>query len=193
MADERTEAIQKHLADMQAVEKHILEAVQRQREEDLVRNDLDTNKLLIEVERTLKEHVQALANLSEEYDGEGESALKKAITAAAGVVAGLYDKVREHELTRMLRDDYTALSLASMGYTTLHTFGLAVKEQRIADVALSHLKEITPLMVEISKVLPVVTAREVAKENDFAVDTSVGEEAVRNTQTAWDASVTERV
>ena len=193
MADDRTEAIQKHLADMQAVEKHILEAVQRQREEDVVRNDLEANKLLIEVERSLNAHVEALTNLSKQYDGEGESALKKAITAAAGVVAGLYDKVREHELTRMLRDDYTALSLAAMGYTTLHTFGLAVKEQRIADLALNHLKDLTPLMVEISKVLPAVTAREVAAENDFPVDASVGEEAVRNTQTAWDANVTERV
>ena len=191
MASERLEVIQKHLADMQSVEKHILEAIERQREEENVRNDLETNKLLIEIERTLKGHVQALTTLSKQYDGEGESAFKKAITAAAGVMAGLYDKVRENEVTRMLRDDYTALSLAAMGYTTLHTFGLAIKEQNIADLALSHLKEITPLLVDISKALPVVTAREVAAENDFPVDVSAGQEAVRNTQTAWSADVTE--
>jgi ferritin-like metal-binding protein YciE len=188
----RTDAIQKHLADMLAVEKHILEAIERQRADDDARNDIEANKILIEIERTMKRHVATLEATVEQYGAEGESALKKAVTGILGAAAGLYDQVREHTVSRMLRDDYTALSLAAMSYTALHTFGLAVRENRVADLATDHLKEVTPLLVEISKVLPHVVARELAREEDFGVDATVGDAATANTQHAWDSEVVRR-
>lgn len=182
---DRTSAIQKHTADMLGVERHILEAIERQREDDVLRGHLEANKVVIEIERVLKEHTSALENLAESYDAKDQSTLKKAVTELMGVVAGLYDKTREHKVTRMLRDDYTALSLAAMGYTTYHAFGLAIGEDRIAQLALKHLKDITPILVEISKVIPAVTVQEVAEENSFEVDTSVAQRAVESTQSAW--------
>lgn len=192
MAD-RKDALQKHTSDMLALERHILEAIERQRTSDDVRNAVEANKLIIEIERTLKQHVSALEGLVAEYGAEGESIVKKTFTELAGIVAGLYDKVREHPVSRMLRDDYTALSLASMGYTSYHTFGLAVQEPRVADLALEHLKDLTPLLIEISKVLPLVVAKEVYEENQnsFPVDGTVGPLATSNTQTAWSREVTE--
>ncbi len=178
---------------MSAVIEHILEAVKRQREDETVRNHLDANKVIIEIERVLKQHASALENLAEQLGAKGESVVKKAITEALGIAAGLYDKVRQDKVSRMLRDDYTALSLAAMGYTAMHTFGLAIKEDRIANLALNHLKDVTPLLVELSKVLPLVVAQETKEENDFPVDASAGETAVTNTQHAWDNEVTSRV
>jgi hypothetical protein len=189
----RIDAIQKQVSDMLAVEEHILEAVERQRGDDALRNNFDANKVVIEIERVLKQHVGALNTLIDEYGGRGQSAVKKAITELLGVAAGLYDKVREQKVSRMLRDDYTALSLAVMSYTAFHTFGLAVKEDRIADLALNHLKDLTPILVEISKVLPMVVAAELAAEYDFPVDGTVGAAAVGNTQTAWTSEATEKV
>ena len=188
---DRNDAIRKHVSDQLSVEAHILEAVERQREDEDARAHLEANKVIIEIERVLKTHIKALETLNKEYGGGGQSAVKKAVTELLGVAAGLYDKVREHKLSRMLRDNYTALSLASMGYTALHTFGLAVKEPRVADLALKHLKDFTPLLVEISKVLPLVVAIEVAEENDFPVDTAAGTTAQKNTQQAWSTDVTE--
>ena len=187
---ERKSAIQKHTSDMLAVERHILEAIERQRADDDLREYLEANKVVIEIERVLKGHVAALETLAERYDTGSESVIKKAVTEILGKAAGLYDKVRADKVTRMLRDDYTALSLAAMAYTTYHAFGLAIKEQPIADLALQHLKNITPLLVEISKVIPAVAVHEVAEESDFAVDDSVAADAVRNTQQAWSPSVT---
>jgi hypothetical protein len=189
---DRLSLIQKHISDQSALERHILEAVQRQREEDEVRADTDVNTLLIEIERTLEAHLDALGKLAQSYDAKTESALKKAITAVAGVAAGLYDKVRSEEVSRMLRDDYTALSLAAMGYTAFNAFGLTVKEPRIADLAERHLKDITPLLVSISEKLPLYVVKETVKENPEAtVDATVGPEAVRRTQSAWKREVTE--
>lgn len=187
----RLDLITKHLADMTAVEKHVLEAIQRQRENDAVRNHIDVNTTLIEAERVLTEHVEHLTRLSGEYGGENENMFKKAVTAAAGIAAGLYDQVRQDTMTRMLRDDYTALSLIAMSYTAMHSFGLAIGEKKLADVAIEHLKHTTPLLVEISKLVPITTVMETATEHDgFTVDATVGPEAVRNTQAAWEHEVT---
>ena len=186
MSDQKS-ALQKHLNDMLGVEDHILKAIGRQRENEDVRNTVEANKVIIEIERVLKEHTAALENLVKGYGGK--SVLKDAVSEALGFVAGLYDKVREHTVSRMLRDDYTALSLAAMAYTALHTTGLAFKDRGVADLAERHLKDITPLLVEISKVLPHVVAKEVAEENDFAVDGSVGVQATVNTQAAWSPGV----
>lgn len=188
---QRQDAIQKHTADQLALERHILEAIERQRGDDTLKADARANKVVIEIERTLRGHVEELERLAEDLDAGVQSALKKAVTEVLGLAAGLYDKVREHPVSRMLRDDYTALSLAAMGYTAYHSFGLAIGEDRIATLAERHLRNLTPLLVEISKVLPHVVAREVAEENDeFPVDATVGPEAERRTQAAWNPEVT---
>ena len=189
---DRQESLRKHTSDMLSVEQHILEAVQHQRDEEKVKNHVEVNKLIIKIERVLNKHVTALENLAEQYGADAQSTVKETVTKLLGVAAGLYDKVRgKHPLSRDLRDDYTALSLASMGYTTFHSYGLTVKEDRIASLASQHLKDLTPLMVEISKVLPSVVVKEVQQESDFATDTSVADQAVKNTQEAWSKDVTE--
>lgn len=187
----RKESIRKHTSDMLAIEQHILDAVRRQRDEDKMRSNVDANNVTAEIERVLSNHVSALEDLAERYGAEGQSTAKEALTKLLGVAAGLYDKVRgDQPISRDLRDNYTALSLAAMGYTAYHTFGLAVGEEKIATIAQKHLKDLTPLMVEISKVLPEVVVRETNEDSDFAVDTSVGSRAVSNTQAAWSKDVT---
>lgn len=183
----RDDLITKHIADISALNKHILEAVERQREDASVKAMPDANTLVIEAERVLRGHQATLDSLAEGYGGSGESMAKQAVTAFAGVVAGLYDKLRESEVTRNLRDNYTAMALASMGYTAMNAFGLAVGEARIAEVAEQHLKDITPLQVAISKAIPGCTVAELAKmaDGEFAVNASVVSESVERTQSAW--------
>lgn len=188
----RTNSISKHISDMLATEEHILEAVKRQRDDDNVKNNVEVNKHIIEIERVLNEHTSALKRLAEQYDVNAEPVAKEAITKLLGIAAGIYDKMRgKHPLSRDLRDNYTALSLASMAYTQFHTYGLTIGEEKIASLAERHLKDLTPLLVETSKLIPPVTAKEVAEQSDFDVDTSVGQRAVQNTQQAWSKDVTE--
>ncbi|HET6569493.1 MAG TPA: hypothetical protein VFG50_16110 [Rhodothermales bacterium] len=184
----RTDHIREHVSDQLALERHILEAVERQREDDAMRSNLDANKIVIEIERVLKEHTSMLENLADQYEAESRGTLKKAVTEVAGTLAGLYGRIRNYQVSRMLRDDYTALSLAAMGYTAFHTFGLTIKEDRIADVALRHLKDITPLLVELSRVLPLVVAQETVEEGDYPMDHEAGRKAVEHTHEAWSAN-----
>lgn len=187
---ERIDTIQKHTADQLALQKHILEALSHQRDSTKLKKMPEANELVIKIGRTLERHAQELEEMASTYDAS-QSMLKKLVSQAFGNVAGLYDQVRDQQVSRMLRDNYTALSLASMGYTAYHAFGLAVNEDRIADLSLRHLKDLTPLLVEISKRLPSVVVDETKNDHDFPVDVNAAAQAVDNTQEAWAPSVTD--
>lgn len=140
--------------------------------------------MISQIEATLDEHIEHLERHLKALGGSDSSPVKSAVSAVAGVVAGLYDKVRDEKVSKMLRDDYTALSLAAISYTMLHTTGLALAAAETADIALGHLQHWTPLIVNISEVIPLVVAKELA-EDPGQVSPNIGQQAVRNTQTAW--------
>ncbi len=174
-----------YVADMAAVEKHILEAVERQRNDDGVKKLPQALQLVSRLETTLKRHVDGLETHLKTFEGGSVAgAVKETVTGVLGVFAGLYDKVRKDTASRMLRDDYTALSLAAVSLTMLHTTALAVHHQATADLALRNLKEITPLIMELAEVVPEVVVRELA-DDGRAYDAAIAQQAVRNTQEAW--------
>jgi len=187
MKDNR-ESLRPYVADMAAVEKHILEAVERQREDDGIKEFPEAAQLVGRLESILRNHVQELESHAESFGGGGAaSTVKEAVTGALGFVAGLYDKVRKDKASRALRDDYTALSLASVSYTMLHTTALGLSQGTTADIALNNLREINQILIEISQAIPRVVLKELSFEG-YPVETGLAERAVQNTQEAWSRS-----
>jgi ferritin-like metal-binding protein YciE len=184
MKDAR-DILRPYVADMAAVEKHILEAIERQRNDDDVKQLPQALQLVSRLETTLKRHVDSLESHLKQFEGGGVAGtVKETVTGVLGVFAGLYDKVRKDTVSRMLRDDYTALNLAAVSLTMLHTTALAVHHQTTADLALRNLKEITPLVMELGMVIPHVVVRELA-EDGRAYDAAIAQQAVRNIEQAW--------
>ena len=188
--DERKATIQHYTSDMLATEKHIHEAVKRQAEDESVQQQLEASILVSQIATVLQSHINHLEQHNEELGGSS-TGLKDAVTSTLGAMAGLYDKVRSKQVSRMLRDDYTALSLAAISYTMLHTTALALNDRTIADVALRNLKDITPLITKISQIIPQVVARELS-EDHASLNMTSGQEATRNTQEAWSAEHTKQ-
>ena len=102
-----------------------------------------------------------------------------------GVAAGLYDKVRSTELSRMLRDDYTALNLAAISYSMMHTMALALNEENVALLAKRHLEQIPPITDAIRDVIPHVVADEIAHQDGFSVVSNAGPRAAENLSGIW--------
>lgn len=176
--------IRMYVNDMVALEKDILEAVERQKEDDRVNSDPECTELLERIHSITRAHLLTMENHAAAVGGDPGTTIKEAITTVAGAVAGIYDKVRKHPVSRMLRDDYTALSLASAGYSMLHTTGLALRDVPIANVALRHLNEITPLIMELTRLLPAVVVNELAAD-DPNVDSGAVDAARKNVFEAW--------
>lgn len=183
--DKRVDTLRQYVSDMLAVEKHIHEAVRRQKGDESVKQQPQASQLINRIEQTLDDHIAGLESHVESLEGSSSS-LKDAVTTALGVVAGLYDKARTKQVSRMLRDDYAALSLTAIGYTMLTTSALALRDSRTADLAVRYLKDWTPLIAGISQVIPQVVTSELTEDHPN-LDVSAGSESLRRTQEAWDS------
>jgi hypothetical protein len=173
-----------YVNDMIALEKEILHAVAKQRDDERVQADPRCAAVVGRIHTSTEARLTDLENHAAAIGSETGAVLKEAVAGVAGTLAGLYEKVRKHPVSRMLRDDYTALSLAATGYSMLHTTGLAFRDLAVANVALRHLRDVTPLVMELSSVIPGAVVRELA-EDDASVDGSAAELAEKNTFEAW--------
>jgi hypothetical protein len=185
---ESLDTIQHYVSDMLAVEKEILEAVKRQADDDHVQDHHANAKSIIQrIERLAAQHKDGLDRHLSDLGGDPASGIKKAVTASMGAVAGMYDKLRSESVSKMLRDDYTALNLAAVSYTMLHTTGLALHDQKTADLALRYLRDYTPIIMDINELLPHVVVEDL-REDVPTIDGSSADQAAMNTQQAWQPS-----
>ena len=178
------QTLKTYVNDMVALQKHILEAVERQAADERVKNEAQTIELIVKVKHTVAQQVEDLEKQVERLGSEVTATAKQAVGHILGIFAGLYDKIRKDPVSRMLRDGYTALNLSSISYTMLHTTGLAYHDQVVADLALLHLQQLTPLIMRYNEIIPNVVAAELQDEGP-GIDSSVGAQAIDGTQAAW--------
>src|SRR6476660_5166609 len=109
MADSKT-ILQKYVSDLLALESHIYQAIDKQVKENA--NDQEVNSKYSAFATTIKSHRDALASRLESLGGAANSPVKEGVAAVFGVAAGIIDKFRSEEVSKNLRDDFTALSLS---------------------------------------------------------------------------------
>ena len=71
-----------------------------------------------------------------------------------GVGAAVVDFVRGETLPKNLRDDYTALSLASIGYVMLHTTALSLGDDKVGEIAHEHLQNHARSLIAVHNLVP---------------------------------------
>ena len=80
----------------------------------------------------MEHHISDLRALAERRKAGGiTETVKRAGAAVAGVAAGVIDLVRTEGLPKNLRDDYTAFSLATIGYAMLYTTAAGLGEREV--------------------------------------------------------------
>ncbi len=186
MSKEEKNSLKKYTSDLYALERHFMNAVKRQKSSDKVRDE-KAIELLHEIDKTVSNHVQILEKQVERLGGNLKSDLKSKIASFTGSVAGLIDGARSDVLSKMMRDDYTALSMIVIGYTMLHTHALVDDDAELAGIAENHLTHYTPLITEISRIVPLTVASELI--DDHAKADEIGRKALGNTQAAWKPEV----
>ncbi|MCH8557905.1 MAG: hypothetical protein LAT84_08790 [Balneolia bacterium] len=186
MSTDKSESIQTYTSDLLALEKHFMNAVRKQKASDKV-TDTRVIDLMHEFDKMASSHVETLQKHVDRLGGETTSNIKAAVASFAGSIAGLIDTVRDDTVSKMLRDDYTALSMITIGYTMLHTHALASNDTALAEVTSVHLTDCTGLITETSKVIPLIVASEIIDDENQAK--TIGEKALENTQHAWKPEV----
>jgi hypothetical protein len=149
----KDEAINSYITDMLALEEHIAKALRGQLEdlEDYPEVTRDLKQIL----RKVDQHGSDLKELSNRRGAGGPSdVIKRAGSTLLGLGAAAVDLVRTESLPKNLRDDYTALSLATIGYLMLHTTALALDEPEVGDLARQHFADYAHAVTLLHNVIP---------------------------------------
>jgi ferritin-like metal-binding protein YciE len=178
-----TEALNSYITDMLSLEKHISKAVQAQIED--LEDYPNVTRELRTLNATTESHIRALDNLADEFGGEGGAGtIKKVGSMLAGFAAGAIDLVRNESLPKNLRDDYTAVNLATIGYVMLHTTALSLGNRNVADLAQRHLVDYTEVVMTLHNIIPAAVI-EFLQEEGLPAREDVLPEISKNLENAW--------
>jgi len=174
----------KYLSDMLALEKHLDQPLKAQADDADFGEFPEAHVLVRRLQTRTQNAVGALEIVLKEMGGESRTDFKDVVTAAAGAVAAAVNEGRVHKITKKLRDDYTALSLVSVGYELLHATGNALGNEQVASLALRHLREVAGFIMDLSQVIIPVAIEELRKTNPEANVTTIVPTQV-NIREAW--------
>ena len=185
------DTINSYITDMLSLEEHLDKAITGQIED--LKDDPQVVAELKTVQRWVQHHVSDLKQLSEARQATtATDAIKRAGSGVLGFAAGLIDLVRSEGLAKNLRDDYAALSLATIGYVMLNTTALALDDREVADLASQHLRDYTKALVGLHSVIPAAVVRFLQQEG-LPARPDVLSEVYRNVTEAWRGDEAERV
>jgi hypothetical protein len=178
-----TETLIKYLTDMHAGEVQLLHTLNGQVKNSDLAHYGEASAILERLQLRTENAISTLAIEIEELRGSPRGSFKDGVTAAAGAVLGAIAHTRSHHVTKMLRDDYTTLSLLSISYELLHATGNALQSPQVASIALSGLKEVSGFIMEISQAIIPVAVEELSTTNE--IDPAVIELTQKNIIEAW--------
>jgi hypothetical protein len=177
------ERMHNFLSDLLSVEKHTLEAVKKQKEMGEVKADEEVYEILQHIEKTLAFQVDTLHGAAERFGSKAVKDVKSAISGLYGKAVGAIAKRRIDPASKAMRDNYTAISMITAGYTMLMTTAVAEKDENLQQIAGNSLQELAQLTVEINRILPLSVARGLIDNREEA--DRIGKLAVEKTGKAW--------
>ena len=185
MARDKNEAINSYITDMLSLEEHIEKALRGQLE------DLEDYPDLIgdlkQIHRKVEHHISDLRELSQRRNARTPAdALKRVGSALLGFGAAAVDLVRNEGLPKNLRDDYTAFSLATIGYIMLKTTALALDDREVGDLAHQHFSDYAESVTLLHNVVPGAVIR-LLREEGLPVREDVLPEISRTIEQVWHA------
>lgn len=184
MARDRNEAINSYITDMLALEDHIEKAVKSQLTD--LKDQTDVVTELQGLHRKIEHHISDLRALADRRSAGGvRETVKRAGAVVAGAAAGIIDLIRSEGLPKNLRDDYTAFSLATIGYTMLYTTAAALDDREVAELAQQHLGDYAGAVTRLNGVVPAAVVGYLRAEG-LPVREDVLPEVARTIKAAWE-------
>jgi hypothetical protein len=188
VARDKNEAINSYLGDMLSLEDHIEKAIRGQLQD--LKDYPDVLGELKEIHRKVEHHISDLRELTERRNAGGViTAVKRAGSAVAGAAAGLLDLIRTEGLPKNLRDDYTALSLATVGYEMLYTTALALDDREVAELAQVNFSDYARAVIRLNNIIPGAVLG-FLKSEGLPVRQDVLREVGRSIEQVWSGAAT---
>ena len=185
MARDTNEAINSYITDMLSLEEHIEKALRGQLED--LKDFPEVIGDLKQIHRKVEHHISDLRELSQRRNARTPAdALKRVGSALLGFGAAAVDLVRNEGLPKNLRDDYTAFSLATIGYIMLNTTALALDDREVGDLAQQHFSDYAESVTLLHNVVPGAVIQ-FLREEGLPVREDVLPEISRTIEKVWHA------
>jgi len=183
-ADKKNETLTTYVTDVHALVAHGVQAIKRQVDnlENVSHKDakLAVNAFVPILERhqaELEARVTALG-------GSITQPVKDAVSAIAGVAAGLINAVRSSETAKSIRDDHTYFSHLGISWLMLHTTALSLGDAETASLAERGYADTARMIMHVDRILPKIVVEELA-ENKALHPANVEEQTRSMLKKAW--------
>jgi ferritin-like metal-binding protein YciE len=177
------ETLVKYTSDMYALEKHLAQPLESQAKDEDFAPYPEAQALIRRILGSTQAAIVDLDSMAKTLGGDVSGSFKSAVTSIAGTAAAVVNEARTHAMTKKLRDDYSALSLTSMGYELLHTTANALGSPEVAAFAQKRLHEVAGFIMELSQTIIPVAVKELSQTNE--VDESTIPTSQKNVKAAW--------
>lgn len=178
-----------YLGDLIAVNEHVSKAMLRQKDDEGLARVRGAGTLIAHAQGVLDRHRAALeVRVKSMGEGDGATlggAIKDAVNAVTGTLAGLYGKARGETASRMLRDDYTAMNFVSVCTTMLHTTALALNDTATADLTRQHLQDYPALIMALNDLVPHAVVADLMADKVAVTEHAAAHHAVDHVHEAW--------
>jgi hypothetical protein len=170
-----------YVNDMLAVERDLAQAVRGQLEDERIDRHAGLRDVLLDCVSGSEARAEILGKFAHGTGGVLGAAVKGTVMAVAGTLAGIYGRLRDHPVSRMVRDDIIALDVAVTGYGMLLTLGRCLDHKECIAFAQLALLGCPPLVARLDHVLPLVIAAELAEEAPLvnAAGAELAQDAIR--------------
>jgi ferritin-like metal-binding protein YciE len=183
--DKRNEVLTTYTSDVYALVSHGVQAIQRQVEQLKNVSHQDARVAVVAFERILKSQQSALEDRVKSLGGSASKPVKDAVSAVAGVAAGLIDAVRSAETAKSIRDDHTYFNHLGIAWLMLYTTATSLADAETAGLAQRGYEETTKMIMHVDKIMPKIVVEELREDRELApMDAQEATRAM--VQHAWD-------
>jgi len=181
--DKRNEILTTYVGDVHALVAHGLEAIDRQVENLKDVSHQDAKTVVNAAKSMLEAQKSVLAARVEALGGSTTKPFKDAVSAIAGVAAGLINAVRPSETVKSLRDDHTYFSHLGISFLLLHTTAAGLSDAETEKLAEQGYRETARLVMMLDNTLPKITVEELREDGTTVLD--VADKTREMLKNAW--------
>lgn len=164
LTTQRHKTLRAAISGLQALEGQLRQQIERQLESRALESQPNARAVLAAIEPRLFAHVQDL-NLRLELLQGAPSTLHQALGSVFGAAASWIEAMRsDEEVSRILRDDFAALSLALVQSQLVEVAADAIADPQTAEMLRAHRAELRQALHSIEQVLPEVLLAELQEE-----------------------------
>ena len=177
-------SLRAYVSDMLALERHFREPLARQSDDKDVQRLAEAKQIIDELLSICERHANALDSSLSALGGSTSSPVKSAWSQLLGFGAAAIDSIRKTKVSKDLRDDYTAISLATVSYSMLYTTGLVLGNRAVAELAKQLFTDYAAIVVRLGRLIPRVVVQELQLDGE-SVAPGVVDTATETVEAVW--------